>query len=154
MEIGGKRRKIIHFMNAWYSFVQHSVAKCEFCYVFCEVYVRKVKITSCIGNILKHIGSIDTQHIQDESFHCEIKCKNHQVTSSSLIKSLKESPINGINYLTNYSMLSSSKVAQIIPVLKPGKPPNGLTTYRPISLLPIVSKVFEMQLLKRLLPVM
>jgi hypothetical protein len=37
-------------------------------------------------------------------------------------------------------------------ILKPGKPPNELTSYRPISLLPIVSKVFERLLLKRLLP--
>jgi hypothetical protein len=36
--------------------------------------------------------------------------------------------------------------------LKPGKPPNELTSYRPISILPI-SKVFEKLLLKRLLPV-
>jgi hypothetical protein len=34
--------------------------------------------------------------------------------------------------------------------LKPGKPPNELTSYRPLSLLPIVSKVFEKLLLKRL----
>jgi hypothetical protein len=32
------------------------------------------------------------------------------------------------------------------------EPPNELTSYRPISLLPIVSKVFEKLLLKRLLP--
>jgi hypothetical protein len=37
--------------------------------------------------------------------------------------------------------------------LKPGKPPNQLTSYRPISLLPNVSKVSEKLLLKRLLPV-
>jgi hypothetical protein len=37
--------------------------------------------------------------------------------------------------------------------LKPGKHPNELTSYRPISLLPIVSKVFEKLLLKRLLPI-
>jgi hypothetical protein len=35
--------------------------------------------------------------------------------------------------------------------LKPEKPPNELTSYQPISLLPIVSKVFEKLLLKRLL---
>jgi hypothetical protein len=44
------------------------------------------------------------------------------------------------------------KVAQIILILKPGKPPNQLTSYWPISLLPIVTKVFENILLKRLLP--
>jgi hypothetical protein len=36
--------------------------------------------------------------------------------------------------------------------LKPGKPPNELTSYQPISLLPIVSKDVENLLLKRLLP--
>jgi hypothetical protein len=37
--------------------------------------------------------------------------------------------------------------------LKPGKPPTELTSYRPISLLPTVSKVLEKLLLKRLFPV-
>jgi hypothetical protein len=40
-------------------------------------------------------------------------------------------------------------VAQVILILKPGKP-NELTSYQPISLLPIVSKIFQ-KLLKRLL---
>jgi hypothetical protein len=39
------------------------------------------------------------------------------------------------------------KVAQIILILKPGKP-NELTSYWPINLLPIVSKVFDRLLLK------
>jgi hypothetical protein len=42
-------------------------------------------------------------------------------------------------------------IIQIIFSLKPGKPPNELTSYWPISLLLIVSKVFEKLLLKRLL---
>jgi hypothetical protein len=49
--------------------------------------------------------------------------------------------------------LAQWKVAQTILILKPGKPPNELTSYRPISLLPIVSKVFENILLKGLPPV-
>jgi hypothetical protein len=44
-------------------------------------------------------------------------------------------------------------VAQIILILKPAKLLNELTSYPPISLLPIVSKVFEKIILKRLLPV-
>jgi hypothetical protein len=43
------------------------------------------------------------------------------------------------------------KVAQTILILKSGKPPNELTSYQPISLLPIASEVFEKLLLKRLL---
>ncbi|MGR0295568.1 reverse transcriptase domain-containing protein, partial [Klebsiella pneumoniae] len=36
---------------------------------------------------------------------------------------------------------------------KTGKPPNNTSSYRPISLLPILSKLFEKLLLKRLLPI-
>jgi hypothetical protein len=45
------------------------------------------------------------------------------------------------------------KVAQIFLILKPGKLPNEVTSYRPISLLPTVFTVSEKLLLKRLLPV-
>jgi hypothetical protein len=45
------------------------------------------------------------------------------------------------------------KVAKIILHLKPYKPPNEPMSYRPISLLPILSKVYEKLLLSRLLPI-
>jgi hypothetical protein len=75
-------------------------------------------------------------------------------------KLLKDLPTIGTTYLTqifNAVLLKGYfpaqwKVAQIILILKPEKPPNELTSYRPISLLPTVSKVFEKILLKRLLP--
>lgn len=35
---------------------------------------------------------------------------------------------------------------------KPGEPSNEIKSYRPISLLPIVSKVFEKLILKRIKP--
>lgn len=38
-------------------------------------------------------------------------------------------------------------------ILKPVKPPNEKTSYQPISLLPVISKVFEKLLLKRLKPI-
>ncbi|KAI8435506.1 hypothetical protein MSG28_003803 [Choristoneura fumiferana] len=43
------------------------------------------------------------------------------------------------------------KVSQIIMVLKPGKPAHDVSSYRPISLLPVISKIFEKILLKRLM---
>jgi hypothetical protein len=66
-------------------------------------------------------------------------------------KILKELPIIGIKYLTQLFnavllkgyYLAQWKVTQIILSLKPGKPPNELISYRPISFLPIASKVFE-----------
>jgi hypothetical protein len=38
-------------------------------------------------------------------------------------------------------------------ILKPGKNPNDITLYRPISVLPILSKVLEKMFLKRLTPI-
>lgn len=43
------------------------------------------------------------------------------------------------------------KVSQVIMVPKPGKPAHEITSYRPISLLPVISKMFEKILLSRLL---
>lgn len=43
------------------------------------------------------------------------------------------------------------KYAQIIMIAKPGKPPTEPSSYRPISLLPIMSKIFERLLLVRIL---
>jgi potassium voltage-gated channel Eag-related subfamily H protein 8 len=79
-------------------------------------------------------------------------------------KILKELPTIGIQYLTqvfNAILLkgyfpAQCKVTQIILISKPGTPSpssNELTSYRPISLLPIMSKVLDKLLLKRLLPI-
>jgi hypothetical protein len=66
-------------------------------------------------------------------------------------KIFKQLPTIGIQYLTqlfNASLLkryfpAQWKVAQIILILKPGKPAHELASYRPISLFLIVSKIFE-----------
>lgn len=46
------------------------------------------------------------------------------------------------------------KVAEVIMIRKPGKSPQDASSYRPISLLPIMSKLFEKLLLKRLKPIL
>jgi hypothetical protein len=66
-------------------------------------------------------------------------------------KILKELPIIGTKYLTQLFIAilllnyfpNQWKVAQIILILRPGKPPHALPSYRPISLLPIVSILVE-----------
>jgi len=42
------------------------------------------------------------------------------------------------------------KVAEVIMIRKPGKPPHEAASYRPISLLPVMSKLFEKLPIKRL----
>jgi predicted metallopeptidase len=73
---------------------------------------------------------------------------------------LKELPEKGYIYLTQLynAVLRTSfyppqwKVAEIIMILKPGKKPDNVTSYRPISLITVISKVFEKLLLLKMQP--
>ena len=89
-----------------------------------------------------------------------LKCPNHKAPGFDLITGqlLKELPRKAIVLLTTIynSMLRFTyfpvtwKFAQIIMIPKPGKPPHRVTSYRPISLLPLLSKIFERIFLKRI----
>lgn len=76
-------------------------------------------------------------------------------------KTMKYLPRKGIVFLTTLfnSIMRLSyfpsqwKHAKIIMVRKPNKPENLLSSYRPISLLPVFSKVFERLFQKRMLPI-
>jgi hypothetical protein len=71
--------------------------------------------------------------------------------SYDLITGLPIIGINGIKYITqlfNAILLkwyfpAHRKITQIILIFKSRKPPNKLTSYQPVSLLPTVSKVFK-----------
>lgn len=71
---------------------------------------------------------------------------------------LKQLPFNALIELTtilNYCLIcnyvpSYWKVAEVIMILKPDKPSYQASSYRPISLLPVLSKVFEKVLLSRI----
>ncbi|CAH2100420.1 unnamed protein product [Euphydryas editha] len=75
-------------------------------------------------------------------------------------KVLQELPDSGITLLTAiYNAITKLKlippqwkVAQIIMLLKPNKQPEDPKSYRPISLLPIPSKIYESLISRRLTP--
>lgn len=57
------------------------------------------------------------------------------------------------NAYDSFKIYISFKIAQVIMINKPDKDPvEEITSYKPISLLPIISKLFERLLLKRLKP--
>ena len=77
------------------------------------------------------------------------------INTGKILKELPKTAIVYIKMLFNAIIRASHipsqwKVAQIIMIPKPGRPPNEVTFYRPISLLPIMSKLFEKLLLVRL----
>jgi len=77
--------------------------------------------------------------------------------SPRILKELPKKTIILLTYIYNAILRLESfpmqwKKAQVIMLLKPGKPPERATSYRPISLLPNISKLFEKLLLKGLKP--
>ena len=77
-------------------------------------------------------------------------------------KVIKEHPIKGIALIASIFnailrheyYLKSWKISLITLIPKPGKPIHEINSYRPISLLPTLSKQFEKMLTNRLLPLL
>lgn len=86
------------------------------------------------------------------------KSPGFDLISTAVFKHLPRKTIIFLTQIYN-SMLRLSyipllrKYSIIILILKPKKPPDCPSSYRPISLLPTSSKLFEKLLLKRILPI-
>lgn len=83
------------------------------------------------------------------------KSPGHDLITGKILKELPDITIRLISFIFNAIIRLSHypsqwKIAQIILIQKPDKPAEEVTSYRPISLLPIISKVFEKLLMKRL----
>jgi hypothetical protein len=83
------------------------------------------------------------------------KAPGYDLITGQILKALPKNAIvllcttfNAILRLPYF--LTAWKYAEIIMTHKPGKPPQELSSYRPISLLPVTSKVLERLLLQRI----
>jgi len=83
----------------------------------------------------------------------------HDLITGKIVQELPDIGIRAITQIFN-SVLRTGylpgqwKVSQIITVLKPEKPAEEVTSYRPIGLLPILSKLFEKLFLTRIKPIL
>ena len=87
-----------------------------------------------------------------------MKSPGYDLISPKILKELPMSGIKLITYIFNailrlFYFPLQWKVGQVILILKPGKPSENVASYRPISLLPILSKVLEKLILQRLEPI-
>lgn len=83
------------------------------------------------------------------------KSPDYDLITNKILKFLPKKSIMLLTYLYN-SMLRLSyfpliwKFSTIILIHKPNKPKNEASSYRPISLLPVLGKLFEKILLRRI----
>lgn len=87
------------------------------------------------------------------------KSPGHDQITNKILQHLPKKSIILLTYIFN-SMLRMSyfpliwKLSIIILIHKPNKPKNEPSSYRPISLLPVLGKLFEKVMLKRIRPIL
>ena len=86
------------------------------------------------------------------------KCPGYDLITAGILKELPRKALVKLTNLINAAIRIKVvptlwKIAEIIMIPKPGKPPHLTSSYRPISLLPVISKLFEKLLIKRLMPI-
>lgn len=85
------------------------------------------------------------------------KSPGHDKINNKLLKNIPPKTIILLTYIYNATLRLSYfpttwKTALIVTILKPGKPPDDPSSYRPISLLPALGKILEKIILKRIIP--
>lgn len=83
------------------------------------------------------------------------KSPGHDLITNKVIKNLPAKTIIHLTHIYNATLRLSYfpttwKSSAIVTILKPGKPPKNPSSYRPMSLLPVLGKILEKILLKRL----
>jgi hypothetical protein len=86
------------------------------------------------------------------------KSPGYDLISAEVLQNLPRKGLMLLTYIFNAILRTSNfpiqwKFAQIKMIQKPGKPPHAASSYRPISLLPVCSKLFEKLLMKRIIPI-
>jgi hypothetical protein len=90
-------------------------------------------------------------------FGIKKKAPRLDTVTSKMLQELPQRGIVLLTYIFNGIIRTSYwpkqfKISQIITIVKPGKDPTEISSYRPISLLSVLSKVFEKLIIRDLRP--
>jgi hypothetical protein len=121
-----------------------------------ELILHKLHAPHQMEFPLKEIRSHEVVQTNLRQTH-PTKSPGYDLITGRILKELSHKGIQAITQIYNAILRLEYfpchwKVGQIIMIAKPRKKPTGVTFYRPISLLPLLSKVFEKILLQRLTP--
>ncbi|VVC37621.1 Reverse transcriptase domain [Cinara cedri] len=115
------------------------------------------QLLSSTREFLRHFTPLEVAHEIDTNINTK-KAPGFDEISPYILKELSKKAIVHITHIYNAILRTEFvpeqwKRAEVIMLLKPEKPPEQASSYRPISLLPCMSKLFEKLLLKRLNPI-
>lgn len=112
-----------------------------------------------IGNFEQSIENVTVGEVYAEIGRMQLKkCPGFDLINTEILRNLTYNCIIKITQLFNSCfklrrMPTFWKIAEIRMIPKPGKPTTEVTSYRPISLLPMLSKLLEKLFLSRLNPI-
>jgi hypothetical protein len=107
---------------------------------------------------LSKIGIKEVEQIIKRDTH-PTKAPGYDLITGNILKELPKKGLQAITQIYNAIFRLENfpchrKIGQIIMIAKPDKNPTEVTSYRPISLLPILSKILEKTIFKRLTPIL
>lgn len=128
-----------------------------------ETFQPLCRQTACenVCNIARRNDTLDIKPVIMKELRTEIKnlkaakAPGYDLITGQVIKELPDVGVRKLLHIINATFRKKYvprqwKVAEVIMIQKPDKPPNDRKSYRPISLLPVTSKLLEKLLLKRL----
>jgi hypothetical protein len=106
----------------------------------------------------KKIGISEVQHIIQHKTN-PTKAPGYNLITGAVIKELSQKGIRALTQIYNAILRLEYfprywKFGQIIMIVKPGKYPTEVTSYRPINLLPLLSKILKKILLRQMTPIL
>lgn len=115
------------------------------------------QITNRDDRIIKPITPAETVNYINNNLSTK-KAPGYDLITAQILKELPRKGIVKLTHLFNAAIRlryvpMQWKIAEVKMIPKPGKPLEDRKSYRPISLLPIISKLFEKLLLQRLKPI-
>lgn len=121
-----------------------------------NIGVSDIDVDNITNNYVNSIPLVRRKELLKEIKGLKIKkAPGFDLITAQVLKNLPKKAVKFLQLLMNAAIKlthipSIWKVAEIIMIPKPGKPPNDVKSYRPISLLPIISKLFESIIQKRI----
>jgi len=104
---------------------------------------------------MKKIRINEVKHVIQYKINPKKSLRDYDLITGKILKELPQKGLRGVTQIYNAILQTEYfprqwKVEKIIMIVKSEKQPNDITSYRPISLLQILSKILEMILLQRL----
>lgn len=116
------------------------------------------KLEKCDNQVIKPATIKELENLIAKDLSAK-KSPGYDLITTKILKKLPHIAVKKLLFIINACFRLRHvplewKVAEVIVIKKSGKPDHEITSYRPISLLPVMSKIFEKLLLKRLRPLL